>query len=80
MIAVSYTHLLTEQIVKELYAQQGTVSQQQAEQIFRTVQANDLPAEKKEKYDRLLDWIEQVPKFGNDDAVVDAFARDVAYT
>lgn len=71
---------LTEQIVKELYAQQGTVSQQQAEQIFRTVQANDLPAEKKEKYDRLLDWIEQVPKFGNDDAVVDAFARDVAYT
>lgn len=32
------------------------------------------------KYQKLLDMIEEVPKFGNDDEVVDAFARDVTYT
>ncbi len=32
------------------------------------------------KYDKLLEMIENVPKFGNDIEEVDAFARDVAYT
>lgn len=36
--------------------------------------------EDKEKYDKLLEMIEDIPKFGNDNAAVDAFARDVAYT
>lgn len=29
---------------------------------------------------RLREWIDEVPKFGNDNPDVDAFARDVAYT
>ena len=33
-----------------------------------------------DRYDRLLEMIEEVPKFGNDIEEVDAFARDVAYT
>ncbi|MCL2865460.1 MAG: glycyl radical protein [Lachnospiraceae bacterium] len=32
------------------------------------------------KGSRILEWIAQVPKFGNDIEEVDAFARDVAYT
>lgn len=33
-----------------------------------------------EKYDKLLEKIESVPKYGNDIPEVDAFARDVEYT
>ena len=36
--------------------------------------------EAKANGDRILKMIEEVPKFGNDDPEVDAFARDVAYT
>ncbi len=32
------------------------------------------------KYDYLLKLINEIPKFGNDNEVVDSFARDVAYT
>ncbi len=34
----------------------------------------------KKKFDELLEMIAQVPKFGNDDEVVDLFAREAAYT
>lgn len=37
-------------------------------------------SEENHKYDRLLEMIEQVPKYGNDIEEVDLFARDVAYT
>ena len=36
--------------------------------------------EKRAEYKKLLEMIEEVPKFGNDIEEVDAFARDVAYT
>lgn len=48
--------------------------------VVAQVQAMDLPAEEKKRYEELLELIEQVPKFGNDDPDVDAFAREVAYT
>ena len=32
------------------------------------------------KYDYLLKLINEIPKFGNDNEIVDSFARDVAYT
>lgn len=71
---------LTQEVVKELYKQKGNVSEAEIAQIFKTVQANELPADKKAKYEEILRMIEDVPKFGNDIGVVDAFARDVAYT
>lgn len=52
----------------------------------RNVSADDVARAVREiagesgKYDKLLDMIEAVPKFGNDVEEVDAFARDVAYT
>lgn len=48
--------------------------------VVAQVQAMDLSAEEKKRYEELLELIEQVPKFGNDDPDVDAFAREVAYT
>ena len=39
-----------------------------------------VPAEKQKKYDQLLAWIDEVPKYGNDLPDVDHFAREVAYT
>ncbi len=36
--------------------------------------------EEKQKYQKILDLIEEVPKFGNDDETVDAMAREAAYT
>lgn len=44
--------------------------------VIETAQSPDL----KEKGDRLLNLIDEIPKFGNDIQAVDAFARDVAYT
>ncbi|MDD7266854.1 MAG: glycyl radical protein [Lachnospiraceae bacterium] len=32
------------------------------------------------KYEQLLQWIEELPKFGNDDEEVDLMAREAAYT
>lgn len=71
---------LTQQIVNELAKKGGNVSEEEVAQIFKTVQANDLPAEKKSRYAEILRMIEEVPKFGNDIDEVDEFARDVAYT
>lgn len=48
--------------------------------IMKTVmEVSEMPAVK-EKGERLLKLIAEVPKFGNDIPEVDAFARDVAYT
>ena len=41
---------------------------------------NNCTDEQKAKYSSLLEKIGQLPKFGNDLADIDAFARDVAYT
>ena len=48
--------------------------------VVAQVQSMDLSEEDRDKFAGLLEMIEQVPKFGNDDRDVDAFARDVAYT
>ena len=41
---------------------------------------SSLSPEKKAEYERIRELILEVPKFGNDVAEVDEFARDVAYT
>lgn len=49
-------------------------------QVVAQIKAMEVPEADKKRFDEILELIDQVPKFGNDDAVVDAFARDVAYT
>ena len=67
-------------IVKDLKSQGKQVSKEQAEQILKGLLASPVSKAKQEKYDKLLDMIEELPKFGNDVEEVDLFARDVAYT
>lgn len=68
------------QILKELGASGKTVSEEKAAEIIKSIMGMEVPAEEKNRYESLLEKIEQIPKFGNDDEEADAFARDVAYT
>lgn len=71
---------ITEEVAKALVQQGKTVDEEQVRKIYDMVCASGISPEKKARYDQLLQWIEDVPKFGNDLSEVDAFARDVAYT
>jgi len=71
---------LTTEIAKNLAAAGQKVDAAQIATISRTVAQQTVSAEKKQKYDQLLQWISEVPKYGNDLPEVDRFARDVAYT
>ena len=48
--------------------------------VIKEASGGGCSREDKEKYDKLLEMIDEIPKFGNDNSTVDAFARDVAYT
>ncbi len=67
-------------IVGKLTQQGISVGDREVEQILTQVHTMDLSETDRKRYAEILEMIDQVPKFGNDDAVVDAFARDVAYT
>lgn len=71
---------ITEEVARALAQQGKAVDEDQVRSIYQMVSASGVSLEKKAKYDQLLQWIDDVPKFGNDLSEVDAFARDVAYT
>ena len=71
---------LTVGIVSGMVRQGLEVGEAQIAEIFRQVQNGNLSEEKLRFYQKLLQLIDEVPKFGNDIPEVDAFARDVAYT
>lgn len=71
---------ITEEVARALAQQGKAVDEDQVRSIYQMVSASGVSPEKKAKYDQLLQWIDDVPKFGNDLSEVDAFARDVAYT
>lgn len=56
------------------------VGPQEIASVVAQMQTMEISDGDKQKYAHILELIEEVPKFGNDDPVVDAFARDVAYT
>ncbi len=69
----------TEEVVEQLVQDGKNVSEEQIERIFTMfLEGISTPAEK-ERYQKLRDMIDQVPKYGNDIPEVDLFARDVAY-
>lgn len=67
-------------IITELQKAGKEISEEQIASIIKEIMKTEIPTEEKKRYDELLQMIEEVPKFGNDDENVDAFARDVAYT
>jgi formate C-acetyltransferase len=71
---------MTTQIVKNLADAGQPVGEKEIAAVYQTVANQNISPEKKAKYDQLLEWIDQVPKYGNDMEEADQFARDVAYT
>ncbi len=71
---------ITIEVVKGLAEQGVTVSEEQIAEIYKNVVAGGVSKGGSNKYKHILDLINEVPKFGNDDCDIDAFARDVAYT
>ncbi len=67
-------------IIKELADTGKTVTEEMVEGIIQTVMSTEVSPQEKIEYQQLLDWIDEIPKFGNDVEEVDLFARDVAYT
>lgn len=79
-ITAEKTEELTKEIVRSLIESGKDITAKQISGIAAMVASYGTTDADREKYDRLLELIEQVPKFGNDLKEVDAFARDVAYT
>lgn len=71
---------MTSEIVSEMEAAGQKAGEREISAVLQTVIAATESPEMKAKGDRILEMIEEVPKFGNDLPEVDAFARDVAYT
>lgn len=67
-------------IIKEMQEAGQKIGEQEITAVLKTVVAATEAPEVKANGDRILELIEEVPKFGNDLPEVDAFARDVAYT
>lgn len=72
-----------EDMVKSVLASCSAAGQSITKELVAGVVSeclNSVQSKNSRKYDRLLELIEQVPKYGNDIEEVDLFARDVAYT
>lgn len=72
---------MTKSIADELEKESGSVpTEEQLAGIARGLLEMKVPEQDKEFYDRLLAWIDEEPKYGNDLPEVDRFAREAAYT
>lgn len=70
---------LTRKVIKELENNGQAINAEVVAQVSAAIALESLDKLNKGKYDRLLEMIDEVPKFGNDIKEVDEFARDVAY-
>ena len=71
---------LTISIAANMKAAGKQVGEAEVSAILKQVKELSEAPDVKERGQKLLNMIDEVPKFGNDIAEVDAFARDVAYT
>lgn len=67
-------------VIGAMKEQGVAVGAKEAAQVVAQIQSMELSAQDKQRFAELLEMIEGVPKYGNDNALVDGFARDVAYT
>ena len=70
---------MTVAVVNELKKSGRTVSEAEIGKIVDNFRNTKVPEDLQRKYQQLLDWIEEVPKYGNDIPEVDYFARECAY-
>ena len=78
-ISLERVEELTREVIKELENDGHAINAEVVAQVSATITLDSLDNSKKAKYDKLLEMIEAVPKFGNDIKEIDQFARDVAY-
>ncbi len=71
---------LTKEAVKQLAESGKSITADDVKAVYLAVASNPCSDEQKAKYQKLLEKIESLPKFGNDIPEIDSFARDVAYT
>ncbi len=71
---------LTLQVTKELAKAGKQATEKDVEKIATQIRDSSVPADKKAFYDKMLEDINALPKYGNDLEEIDLFARDVAYT
>ncbi|MBQ8827517.1 MAG: glycyl radical protein [Clostridia bacterium] len=72
---------VTATIAQSVAASGAEINSDIIKTIYDQVVSNyAVSAEKKKKYDELLEMIDELPKYGNDIEEIDLFARDVAYT
>lgn len=80
-VSINKIEHITKDIIRELLNKKIKVNEEQISKIATIVEHSiGIPQDKKNKYDKLLEEIDKIPKFGNDIPEVDSFARDVAYT
>lgn len=77
--AVSMAELAI-QVANDMQAGGKQVGENEIAAILSKIKAISESPDVKERGQKLLNMIEEVPKFGNDVSEVDAFAKDVAYT
>lgn len=75
-----YTEKTAVEVLKRMTDAGIEINDQVVAEVIKQVKNSDIPADKKTKYQNILDMIEALPKFGNDNEEIDALARDVAYT
>lgn len=68
--------VITKAIIKQLLSERTNVKDEDIERVYRQVVTENSHSQ----YAQLLNLIDELPKFGNDIADVDALAREVAYT
>ena len=71
---------LVSQIAKQMADAGQKIGADEIATILKTILEESQSEKIKASGDKLLSLIEEIPKFGNDDDIVDNFAREVAYT
>lgn len=80
-VSINKIEHITKEIIRELLNKKIKVNKEQISKIATIVEHSiGMPQDKKNRYEKLLEEIDKIPKFGNDIPEVDSFARDVAYT
>lgn len=70
---------LTKKVVEEVRSQGKQVNNDDLTKIIKAIEQEEASRYYEGKYDELLQWIEDIPKYGNDIPEVDELARQVAY-
>jgi len=79
-LSPSQSEAITKSVVRILMSEGKIITEKEVSEIAAMLSEYAPSVEKQKQYDDLLKAIAEIPKFGNDNSVVDAFARDVAYT